>query len=80
MKLLSVTTPNEAGEHKLDPNKIVELLIRIVAVVGAIVALRASKQSGQNKEKIATQQHFLNVDRGSEYVAEVEKSANQRRK
>jgi hypothetical protein len=50
MKLLSVTTKNDAGETKLDPNKIVELLIRVVAVLGAIIAWRASQQTGKQTE------------------------------
>ena len=81
MKLLEVTTAHpETGEHHLDPNKIVELAIKLLAVVAAIIAMRATNQANQNAQKIQTQQHFLNVDRGSNYVATVERSnaVNQR--
>ena len=83
MKLLEVTTAHpETGEHHLDPNKIIELGIKLLAVVAAIIAMRATNQANQNTQKIQTQQNFLNVDRGSNYVATVERSnaANQRRK
>jgi len=82
MKLLEVTTAHpETGEHHLDPNKIVDLLIKVVAVVGTVLAIRASNQANQNQQKLQSQQHFLNVDRGSNYVATVEHNAvNQQRR
>jgi hypothetical protein len=75
MKVFSVTTKNEAGEHKLDVNKVLELLIRIVAVVGAIIALRASRRG----EK---QQEFLKYQFSPSYLNEVKQkeAQNQRSK
>ena len=82
MKILQVHSVAEDGSKKLDVNLIVELGIKLLAVVAAIIAMRATNQANQNSQKIQTQQHFLNVDRGSNYVATVERSnaANQRRK
>ena len=82
MKILQVHSVAEDGSKKLDMNLIVELGIKLLAVVAAIIAMRATNQANQNAQKIQTQQHFLNVDRGSNYVATVERSnaANQRRK
>ena len=88
MKLLEVTTAHpETGEHHLDPNKIVELAIKLLAVVAAIIAMRATNQATQNAQKIQGQQHFLRhqfVGTGvdSNYVERVQSTipTQQRRK
>ena len=82
MKILQVHSVAEDGSKKLDMNLIVELGIKLLAVVAAIIAMRATNQANQNTQKIQTQQNFLNVDRGSNYVATVERSnaVNQQRR
>ena len=75
MNLLSIHTKQDDGTHKLDPNKIVELLIKVVAVIAGVMALKASNQSQK-------QQEFLKYQFTPTYIDQVEKgnAPNQRSK
>ena len=59
MNLLKVHRTAEDGSKKLDVNLIVELGIKLLAVVAAIIAMRATNQANQNSQKLQSQQHFL---------------------
>jgi len=86
MKILQVHSVAEDGSKKLDMNLIVELGIKLLAVVAAIIAMRATNQANQNAQKIQSQQNFLRhqfdgtgVD--SNYVERVQSTVpNQRSK
>jgi hypothetical protein len=75
MKLLEVTTKNDAGEHQLDWNKLIELLVKLAGIAGIIVGVWATKQ-GQK------QQEFLKYQFTPQYLNQVEQgnAPNQQRK
>jgi hypothetical protein len=75
MKILSTQIRSEQpdGSKKLDPNLVVELLIKIVVLATLVwtakTAATAASDAKQNRQ-------FLNADRGEHYVNEA--IANQR--
>jgi hypothetical protein len=80
MSLFQVTSPHpDTGAPQLDWNKVLDLLIKLAGIGGIIAGVWAGKQASTNSVKIKSQQDFLELDRGSNYVANAVNAATQRK-